>query len=306
VRVAEITAFGGGPEALRPAERPDPVPAAGEVVVRIRAACINPTDIAVRVFGTRYIPELRLPVVPGWDLAGEVSAVGDGVTAYRVGDRVCGMIPFSHIGGRVGSYAELAAVAPDWLAPLPANVSFEEGCTLPLNALTAVQALASFDLPRGSRLLVTGASGGVGGFAVSLAARAGLRVVATASGGDEGWVRSLGAAQVLPRDADLATIPAVDGVLDAVPVGPAKVTGALRPGGTAVFTRQPNPARMEGFRFETVRVQSDAAALREMARLLGEGVLKTRVARVLPLAEAAEGQRLAERGGLRGKVVLRP
>jgi NADPH:quinone reductase-like Zn-dependent oxidoreductase len=216
------------------------------------------------------------------------------------------MIPFGRIGGRVGSYAEQAAVSPDWLAPLDARVSFEEGATLPLNALTVMQALAFFDLAPGSRLLITGASGGVGGFAVSLAVRAGFHVIAVAGRDDEAWVRSLGAAEVLPRDASLAGLPPVDAVLDAVPVGPERATASLRPGATVVFTRAPSPASSDRFRFETVRVQSNAAQLREAARLLADGTLRTRVARVLPLAEAAEGHRLVERGGLRGKVVLRP
>jgi NADPH:quinone reductase-like Zn-dependent oxidoreductase len=304
MRVVEATAF-GPPEVLRPAERPDPVPGPGELVVRIHAACINPTDIAARTVGTRYIPELVLPFVPGWDLAGEVAAVGAGVTAYRAGDRVCGMIPFSRIGGRVGAYAEAAVVDPEWLAPLDARVPFAEGATLPLNALTAVQALDLLALPPGARLLVTGASGGVGGFAVSLARRAGLHAIAVASRGDEEWVRALGAAEVLPRDADLSALPTVDGVLDAVPVGPELSTGALRAGGPAVFTRGLPSATSERFRFAAVRVRSDAAALRELAALLADGTLRTRVARELPLERAAEGHRLAEQGGLRGKVVLR-
>jgi NADPH2:quinone reductase len=304
VRVAEAIAF-GPPEVLRSAERPDPVPAADEIVVRVHAASINPSDIAARSVGTRYIPDLVLPFVPGWDLAGVVHAVGDRVTAYRVGERVCGMIPFATIGGRVGAYAELAAVKADWLAPLPDGVSFDEGATLPLNALTAAQALAFFELLPESRLLVTGASGGVGGFAVSLAARRGVHVIAVAGRDDEAWVRSLGAAEVLPRDANLATLPALDGVLDAVPVGPARSTPALRLGATAVFTRPPG-VQTDRYRFVTARVESDEPTLRELARLLGEGVLRTRVAHALPLAEAAEGHRLTERGGLRGKVVLRP
>lgn len=305
MQVAEVTAF-GGPEVLRPAERPDPVPAIGEVVVRIHAASINPTDIAARTVGNRYIAGLEVPFVPGWDLAGVVTAVGEGVTAYAAGDRVCGMIPFGRIGGRVGAYAEAAAVDPDWLAPLPATVGFAEGATLPLNALTAHQALAILALPRGARLLVTGASGGVGGFAVELAVRAGLHVTAVAGRDDEAWVRGLGAHEVLPRNADLSAIDTVDGVLDAVPVGPERSTPALRDGGTAVFTRPPQPSSSDRHRYETVRVDTDPAALRDLSRMLGEGALHTRVAHVLPLAQAAEAHRLAERGGLRGKVVLRP
>ncbi len=303
MKVAEITGF-GGPEVFRSAERPDPVPGAGEVVVRILAASVNPTDLVTREHP--YTPGLQLPLVPGWDLAGVVTAVGGDVVGYAPGNRVCGMIPFGRIGGRVGAYAEAAAVDPAWLAHMPENVGFEEGATLPLNSLTADQALRFFHLEPGARLLITGASGGVGGFATALAVREGLHVIAVAGRDDEAWVRGLGADEVLPRDADLRDLAPVDGVLDAVPVGPERTTPALREGGTAVFTRPPHPARSDRVHFETVRVQSDPRALQEMANLLGEGVLKTRVARVLPLEDAAEAHRLAAAGGLHGKVVLKP
>ncbi|HEX6037963.1 NADP-dependent oxidoreductase [Longimicrobium sp.] len=305
MKVAEVTAF-GGPEGLRAGERPEPTPGPGEVVVRIHAAAVNPTDIAARAVGNRYIPDLRLPFVPGWDLAGVVSAVGEGASGYAVGDRVCGMIPFGRIGGRVGAYAQAAAVQPEWLAPLPGNVSFEVGATLPLNALTAHQALAYFAPQTGGRLLVTGASGGVGGFAVELAVRAGWHVVAVAGRDDQDWVRGLGAHEVLPRDADLTRLGPLDAVLDAVPVGPERSTPALRDGGTAVFTRPPQPGASYRHRFETVRVETDPVTLGAMARMLGEGALHTRVSHVLSLGQAAEAHRLAEAGGLRGKVVLRP
>lgn len=320
MKVAEVTAF-GPPEVLEPAERLDPEPAEGEVVVRIHAAAVNPTDLAARSIGRAYIPQLELPFIPGWDLAGVVEKVGaavadgsgeaaregagEGVIRYEPGDRVCGMIPFGRIGGRIGSYAEAAAVDPAWLAPLSEEIGFEEGATLPLNSLTAHQALAFFDLEPGARILITGASGGVGGYATSLALRRGLHVIAVAGRDDEEWVRRLGAHEVLPRDADLGAIETVDGVLDAVPVGPERATAALREGGTAVFTRPPQPAASERFRFETVMVQPDPATLTEMAQLLAEGVLRTRVARTFPLEEAAEAHRVAEAGGLKGKVVLR-
>jgi NADPH:quinone reductase len=304
VRVAEVTAF-GGPEVLRPAERPDPVPAPGEVVVRIHATTVNPTDLASRAERRRAIQDLELPFVLGWDLAGEVSDVGAGVTAYAPGDRVVGMIPFGRIGGRVGAYAEAAAVDPDWLAPLPPVVPFERAATLPLNSLTARQALDMLGLEDGARLLITGACGGVGSFATQLAVADGVRVIAVAGRDDEDWAARLGAAEVLPRDADLSTIQPVDAVLDGVPLGPAASTAPLPDGGPAVFTRPPDPPESDrGQRFETVWVQPDPVALRELAAQLAAGDLRTRVAHVLPLEQAAEGHRLAEAGGLRGKVVL--
>jgi NADPH:quinone reductase-like Zn-dependent oxidoreductase len=293
---------------IRPGERPDPDAGPGEVVVRIRAATINPTDLGTRAGqARRRLPELEPPFVPGWDLAGEVRSAGDGVADYAPGDRVVGMIPFVRIGGRVGAYAEAAAVEPGWLAPLPEGVPFEAAATLPLNALTAQQALDRLGLSRGSTLLITGASGGVGGFALQLAVAAGVRVLAVAGRDDEEWVESLGAAEVLPRDAEVSAIAPVDGVLDAVPLGPAASTAALRDGGTAVFTRRPDPPEPDrDIRFESFLVEPDPAALRVLTEQLATGALRTRVARALPLDEAAEGHRLVEAGGLHGKVVLTP
>ena len=298
MRVAEVTAF-GGPEVLRPAERPDPEPGPGEALVEIHAATVNPTDLSTRDGSRRRrLPDLEPPFVLGWDLAGAVA---------ESGERVVGMIPFVHIGGRVGAYAEWAAVDPSWLAPLPEGIPFEDAATLPLNALTARQSLDLLDLDAGDALLVTGASGGVGGFAVQLAVADGLRVIAVAGTGDEQWVASLGAHEVLARDADLTGIEPVDGVLDAVPLGPAASTRTLREGGTAVFTRPPDPAEPgRDLRFETILVEPDRAMLTRLAEELAAGRLRTRVAHVLPLAEAARGHELADQGGLRGKVVLRP
>ena len=306
MHVAEVSAF-GGPEVLRLAERPDPAPAPGEVVVRIRAANVNPTDLSVRSGQARArMPDLQPPIVPGWDLAGEVVAVGSEANGFAPGDRVLGMIPFGRIGGRVGAYAQAAAVDPAWLAPLSTDIDAATAATLPLNALTARQALDMIAAPPGATLLVTGASGAVGGFATQLAVHAGLRVLAQASNDDEAWVASLGATEVLPRETDLATIGPVDAVLDAVPLGP-ESTAALRDGGIAVFTRPPRPADPErDVRFQTVLVQSDPAALRALTADLEAGRLRTRIAAVLPLDQAARAHELNESGGLRGKVVLTP
>jgi len=306
MHVAEVTAF-GGPEVLRITERPDPAPTRGEVVVRIRAANVNPTDLGVRSGQARArMPDLTPPFVPGWDLAGEVTAAGSEATGFAPGDRVLGMIPFGRIGGRVGAYAQAAAVDPGWLAPLSTDIDDATAATLPLNALTAQQALDLIAAPPGATLLITGASGAVGGFATQLAARAGHRVLAQASTDDEDWVASLGATEVLPRSTDLASIGPVDAVLDAVPLGP-ECTASLREGGIAVFTRPPRPAEPErDVRFQTVLVQSDPAALRALTADLEDGRLRTRIAEILPLDQAGRAHELNEAGGVRGKVVLTP
>jgi NADPH:quinone reductase len=294
VRVATVTDF-GGPEVLREAEWPDPSPADGEVLVRIHAATINPTDLATRAgLARQRMPDLEPPFVLGWDLAGEVE-----------GERVVGMVPFGRIGGRVGTYAELAAVDASWLAPLADGIDFVTGATLPLNALTARQCIDLLDAEPGATLLITGASGAVGGYAVQLAVRDGYRVIALAGRDDEDWPRELGAHEVLPRDTDLATVGPVDAVLDLVPLGPSSQTAA-KDGGEVVFTRSPGDSKPErGIEFKPMLVQTDPPALRALAADLAEGRLEpSRVAQALDLAEAARGHELAERGGLHGKVVL--
>jgi NADPH2:quinone reductase len=304
VRVAEVAEF-GGPDVLREAERPDPVPAGDQVVVSIRATDVNPTDLGARSGqARRRLPELAPPFVPGWDLAGEVSAIGDGAAGYEVGDRVVGLIPWIQEGGRVGAYAQAAAVKPEWLAALPEGVDDVTAATLPLNALTARQGLDRLAPAPGATLLVTGASGAVGGFAVQLAARAGLRVLAQASDGDEEWVAGLGPAEVLPRATDLAGVGPVDAVFDAVPLGEA-AAAAVRDGGAILFTRSPPElARAESLRVESLLAEPDPVALGELAAELAAGRLRTRVAEALDLSEAARAHRLVEGGGLRGKVVL--
>ena len=294
MRVSEVTEF-GGPAVLREAEWPDPVPADGEVLVRIHAATINPSDLATRAgLARKRMPDLEPPFLLGWDLAGEVD-----------GERVVGMVPFGRIGGRAGTYGELVAADPAWLAPLGDEVDFVTGATLPLNALTARHCIDLLAAEPGATILITGASGAVGSYAVQLAVRDGYRVIALSGRDDEDWPRELGAHEVLPRDTDLASIPQVDAVLDLVPLGPASQVAA-KDGGEVVFTRSPGDGEPErGITFKPMLVDTDPAALRSLADDLAAGRLKpSRVAETLDLAEAARGHELAERGGLHGKVVL--
>jgi NADPH:quinone reductase-like Zn-dependent oxidoreductase len=304
MRVCEVTEF-GGPDVLREGQRPWPTAAPGEIVVEIAATNINPTDIAARMGAhRRRMPDLEPPFVPGWDLSGVVSEVNAPDTGFEPGDRVVGMIPWARIGGTVGAYAQAAAVKPQWLAPRPENLDDVLGATVPLNTLTAHQALELIGAPAGATLLITGASGAVGAFATQLAVQRGLRVLAVASDADEDWVASLGPDQVLARDTDLAEIGPVDAVLDAVPIG-AAATAPVRAGGVALFTRGSVelPHGLD-LRVEKPLVNSDRTALAQLTARVADGSLKTRVAMTLDLAEAGEGHRLVERGGLRGKIVL--
>lgn len=303
MRVVEVTRL-GGPEVLGVAERPEPQPGPGQVVVRVGAANVNPTDLGARRGAGRVAPP-DPPFVLGWDVAGEVSAVGEG-SDLEIGDRVVGMVQWYEAGGSVGAYAESVAFDSDWLVPLPDSLDYEIACTIPLNALTARQGLELLDAPDGCDLLVTGASGAVGSFTVQLAKAAGHRVIAQAGRDDEDWPRELGADEVLPRDTDLSSIEPVPAVFDAVPLGEAALA-ALEDGGAVVTTRrvpEADPARR--IRQESFLVHHDRNALRELVDAVAAGELRTRVDRTLPLAEAAEAHRLVEAGGLHGKVVLVP
>lgn len=304
MRAVAVTAL-GGPEVLQVVELPDPVAGPGQVVVRVRAACVNPADLAAR---TGHIPggPVQPPFLLGWDIAGEVVEAGEGVADLRPGDRVAGMIPWHLTRGKSGGYAELVAAEAEWLVPVPAGLDLALAATVPLNGLTARHALDMMALPGPTTLLVTGASGGVGGFAAQLAARAGHQVVAQASHDDEDWVRGLGVDKVLPRSADLATVGPVPVVLDAVPVDQ-PAGAAVADGGRLISTRPTTPVDpARGVRQDFVLVHTDQPALRDLIRDLAGGLLRTRVAATLPLAEAAEAHRRAEAGGLHGKLVLVP
>lgn len=307
MRVVEVAAF-GGPEALRVVERADPVAAPGQVLVRVRAATVNPTDLSVRDGSVvRRAPSVAPPVVPGWDLAGEIAAVGDGVTGLEPGTRVVGMIHWPSTRGEIGAYSELVALDAEHVVATPDGVDDPTAATIPLNALTADQALKIIDPAPGTTLLVTGASGAVGAFAAQFAVQRGLRVIAQAGRDDEGFVWSLGVEDVLPRDADLTAIDEVDNVLDAVPVGPVAAS-RMAAGGTAVFTRgvpagTPAP---EGQRYEVVLCKADPVALRRVVADVGDGLIATRVAQVLPIEDAPRAHELTEAGGNHGKIVLAP
>jgi NADPH2:quinone reductase len=305
MRVVEVPEF-GGPEVLRLAERPDPAAGPGQALIRVRTANVNPTDLSVRDGSVVHRnPAVKPPVIPGWDLAGEVVEVGDGVTDLAPGQRVAGMLYWPATSGVTGAYSELVAIDADWVVPIPDGMDDAIAATVPLNGLTADQALRIIDPQPGTTLLVTGASGGVGAFGAQLAVQRGLRVIAQAGRDDEDFVASLGVEEVLPRDADLAAIDEVDNVLDAVPLGPVAAR-RLADGGTAVFTRGVREPPPEGRRFEVVLVKPDHDALRRIVADVADGLLSTRVARVLPFAEASRAHELAEAGGNRGKVLLAP
>ncbi|MFF7357819.1 MULTISPECIES: NADP-dependent oxidoreductase [Streptomyces] len=296
MRAAVVTTF-GGPEAVEIAEVPVPEPGARQVRIKVAASALNPVDAAVRA---GFFGGAGKTLGLGWDVAGTVDAVG-APAAWQVGDPVVALAP--GVADPLGAHAEYVVVDAGAVAAAPASVDAVHAGTLPLNGLTALQALDLLDLAPGDSLLVTGAAGAVGGFAVQLAAHRGVEVTGHARAGDEELVRSLGAAHFTSEGVEPDR---VDAVLDAAVLG-APALAWVRDGGAFVAVRDGVlPEAERGVRMENVWVRADGVQLDELVRLVDKGVLTLRVAEAYALEDAAEAHaRLAE-GGVRGRLVLAP
>ncbi|MFD0684078.1 NADP-dependent oxidoreductase [Actinomadura fibrosa] len=313
----------GEPEALETVEVDEPVPGPRQVRIRVAAAAVNPVDAVTRsgalaaaglmpAFGPGDGgPAGRETIGIGWDVAGTVDAVGPGTTRLVSGDEVIGLR--DRLDVPLGAYADALVLDEDAVARAPRSLDAAHAATLPLNGLTAFQALDLLDLPAGASVLVTGAAGAVGGYAVELAAHRGLRVVASASAADEDLVRGFGAELFVPRGAHLgdavrALVPG--GVDSAVDTALLSITAldAVRNGGgfVAVSGGPAVPTPLRGIRVHNVWISADAAQLGHLAVLADAGHLTPRVAATLPLEQAVEAHRRLEKGGLRGRLVLIP
>ena len=312
MRVVEYERF-GDESVLEVRERPTPAAGAGELLVRVRAAALNPKDVFTRKGQMRTFSGSRFPRRVGYDWAGEVAAVGPGVTGFAQGDALYGMIQ-QWAGGAV---AEYAAVKVGELAPKPARLSFEEAAAVPLAALTALQALRDdAHLQPGQRVLINGASGGVGTFAVQIARALGGRVVAVASGRNRELLQQLGAHEVMDYTVQPPTAvePKVDVFFDVFGNQPfARARAALTPTGTWVSTvirAHVALAHLRTLFFTSQRarlvlVRSNRADLELLGRWAEEGALRPVLEAVLPMEEVAQAQRQLSTKRTRGKVVLR-
>lgn len=296
MRAAVVTSF-GGPEAVRVVESEVPEPGAGQVRIKVAASALNPVDAAVRegVFGGA-----GQVIGLGWDVAGTVDAAGP-ATAWSAGDAV---VALDHgMVKPLGAHAEYVVVPADAVARAPRTAGAAHAATLPLNALTAAQALDLLAVPEGGSLLVTGAAGAVGGYAVQLAAHRGTAVTALAREDDEELVRSLGAARFTGGAVRARSF---DAVLDAAVLGERALAWVRDGGAYAGVIPHAEPAPERGVRVAAVEVAADGARLAELVRLVDEGVLTLRVAETYPLADVVKAHaRLAE-GGVRGRLVLVP
>lgn len=302
----------GGPDALEVVELPDPTPSEGEVLVRVHAATVNPTDTYVRN-GDRARHQAKqspFPYVPGMDVAGVLEEIGPGVeTDLQVGDRVMAVVVPN---GHHGAYSEKLALPVGSVAAAPAGTSHAEASTLPMNGLTARLALDLLALEPGQVLAVTGAAGALGGYVIQLAKSDGLTVIADASEADEELVFGLGADDVVRRGDDVA-----DRFLDAFPDGVhGMLDGSVQNDALFPAIRDGGGfASVRGFRGEAprgitnhqvwiVQYAEEQAKLDRLRQQVEDGEITLRVADVLPAAEAAEAHRRLEAGGVRGRLVL--
>ncbi|MBK3563759.1 MULTISPECIES: NADP-dependent oxidoreductase [unclassified Streptomyces] len=298
----------GEPEVLEVIEVERPTPRANEILIRVRAAGLNPTDWKHRKTGG-FLGEP--PFVLGWDVSGVVEAVGVGVARFEAGDEVFGMLsyPWGH-----GSHAEYVAAPARAFVHKPAAVDHVQAGALPLVALTAWQALVeNADVRPGQRVLVHAAAGGVGHVAVQIAKARGAYVIGTASAGKHEFLRDLGVDEAIDyRETDFAeAVKDVDVVLDTLGGETGlKSLRVLRPGGVVVsiipigkddFHEE---AERLGVRAVRMLVDADRADMEAIAELVEAGKLRATIAGAFPLADAAEAHTLGATGRTAGKLVL--
>jgi NADPH:quinone reductase-like Zn-dependent oxidoreductase len=284
----------GGIDQLRYEDVPTPEPGPDEVLVKVGATSVNPIDWKKRSGAVKDRMPVEFPSILGRDVAGTVAKVGANVRNPERGQRVMGIVN--------GSYAEYVAARAEHLTVIPDRVDVEQAGALPLVTTTGAQLIQHIRPKPGDVLLVTGALGSVGRSAVYLAKSLGMRVIAEAN--------ALGVEQVAAIDdsSEIAKLPELDAIADTVDqdvIG--KLIPKIKPGGVlGSVLGKPKEAEGKNIRVEAFMATPDASLLRQMADAVRDGKLEIRIARKMRLAEAGEAQALAEKGAVRGKIVLIP
>lgn len=303
----------GGVENLKLTEIDKPVVKENEVLVKVKTIAINPVDVKSRASeGTlSWLFAQKRPVILGWDIAGEVVEAGAGVSAFNVEDKVFGMVNFP---GQGNAYAEYVAVPADQLAGIPQNISFEEAAGATLAALTALQSLRAGNVRKGDKVLIHGASGGVGHYAVQLAKWLGAYVVGTSSEGNKDFVLELGADQHV--DYASARFESAGDDFDFILDSKAGETLSrslkiTKKGGTVVSIPSSNlpesdrkAAEELGIHLIPVLVSSSGEDMNVLAELLTSGKLRTHIHKVFKFEELREAHTSLELGKVRGKIVI--
>ncbi|WP_330284104.1 NADP-dependent oxidoreductase [Streptomyces sp. NBC_00588] len=296
----------GGPEVLEYGDVRDPKVGPDAVLVKVRAAAVNPVDWKCRAGHLDGMLDAVFPVVPGWDLAGVVVRPGVSVTEFTAGEEVIGYVREDFLSR--GTFAEYVAAPVRTLARKPRNLSFEEAAGLPLAGLTAYQVLVkALQVKRGETVLVHAAAGGVGSIAVQLVRHLGARAIGTASARNHAFLRGLGCEPVeygegLAERVRGVAPEGVDAVFDTVGGEALKASaGLLAPGGRLASIADGD---VTGYGGRYCWVRPDADDLLRLTELVEQGAVSVHVDRAFPLEQAAQAHRLSEEGRTRGKIVV--
>lgn len=297
----------GGPEVLALTEIDDPKIGPDWVEIEVRASSVNPVDWQIASGGLDAMLPTFFPVVPGWDVAGVVTQVGPAVVDLAVGDEVYGYLRKDAVHG--GTYAEKVGAPQRCVTRKPANATFAEAAAIPLAGLTALQCLDVIGTRAEDTLLVHGAAGGVGMFAVQVARARGARVIGTASPDNHDFIRSLGGEPVSYGDGLVGAVrelvsTGVTAVLDTQGGDTlAQSVELLAEGASGRIASVADPGvANHGGRY--VFVRPDVADLTTLAGLVDAGHLRVEIAQAFPLAEAARAWERSMQGHVRGKLVL--
>lgn len=302
MRAVIMTEF-GGPDVVRLADVSPPVAGAGQVLIRVAAAGVNPVDWKIRDGYMKDLMPFSFPTILGNEVAGTVEALGEGVSGFAVGDAVHAAV------GIIGGFADLVAVDATRVALKPSNIGMDAAAALPVAAATAMTALDAGGVGKGSRVLIHAASGGVGHIALQLARARGAEVTALASADNLAFVRELGADEAVDRTSDYEQhIGDFDMVLDAFgPAAQARSWSLLRKGGILVSLVAPpdqEVAAKHGVRAMMAYGAPSGATLAAVDELVQAGTVKIVVARTYPVEQAVAALAEVQRGQVRGKLVL--
>jgi NADPH:quinone reductase-like Zn-dependent oxidoreductase len=309
MKAAQISEY-GGPEVVQINDVAKPEVKPGQVLVEVHSANINPFDFKLRLGYMKDAIQLQFPFTLGGDVAGIVAEVGDGVEGLTVGDRVYGQA--AGVAGSSGAFAEFAATQSGQLAQAPKGLSWEEVASLPLAGVSAWQALGEhLELKPGQQVLIHGGAGGIGSLAVQIAKSLGAHVTATSSASNSGYVKGLGADEVMDYTSqDVSELRGFDAAFDTV--GGAEFNKLLRTvkrGGKVVsmggYALDKALAEELGVKAVAQGTRVTTAALNALRDLVESGAVKPQVGRVFELAQTREAFESLEGGSVRGKVVVR-
>jgi NADPH:quinone reductase-like Zn-dependent oxidoreductase len=302
----------GGPVTLM--NLPIPEIGADEVLIRVRAAGVNPFDWKVADGVLKDEKEHRFPLILGFDAAGMVEQVGADVTGLFEGDEVYGYLSKPVMG--MGTYAEHVGAPAAIVARKPESVGFAEAAALPTPALTAMDLVDAVDLGEGETILIVGATGGVGSYAVQLAARRGARVIVTARQANEAFVRELGATETIDhtREDVVETVRAahpdgIEAIIDVVsdPEALSRMAGLVKEGGriaSSVSAADVESLALRSIEAKNISMQPSAQRLEELSWMVDAGEISVRLERTFPLENAREALEESRTGHVRGKIVL--